>query len=98
MAGPMEERSTEFWQEESEDTRRDLRRLAIRCAVIFGAMIAGLAFMIWRSHAAVELAASRIEGRAVARYRLFGVVRHAQTGQPIPWPVLTDEVDSNTSY
>ena len=94
----MEERGKEFWEEEAEQTRKDVRGATLRLVLIFVGVLLGLTFVLWRSHAAIEFASSRIQGQADARYRITGIVKNASTGAPIPWPSLQDELDGKVLF
>lgn len=94
----MEERGKEFWEEEADETRKDLRRATVRLVLIFVGILFGLGFVLWRSHAAIEFASSRIQGQTEARYHVKGIVKNARTGVAIPWPSLHDELDGKVLF
>lgn len=91
---PEEERSSEFWEEERLEDHQDMRRLAARWGLVFAMGLSFFAFVLWRSGSAVEYGAARAGGEATAaRYRVFGVVRSAITGSPVPWPHVRDDAN-----
>ena len=82
---------SEFWQEEAREGQRDLRRVVLRWAILFGILLAALAFVLWWTSSAVEFSASRVRQDTQATYRVAGAVRDAGTGKPIPWAHLSDD-------
>src|SRR5260370_7822178 len=81
----------EFWEEQSADDQRDLRRQIVRWSILFALLIAGVVFAFWWSGSAVHFSASRVEQTTGPTYRVTGIVRDAATGQPIPWAEVTDD-------
>ncbi|MBI4904430.1 MAG: hypothetical protein HY820_12385 [Acidobacteria bacterium] len=92
----MQDRGKEFWEEEQEETRRDVHNATLKLVAIFAAILLALGFMLWRSQEAIGFAASHISGQADSRYIVTGKVKSAKTGQPVPWPALHDEYDGKT--
>ncbi len=92
----MQERGKEFWEEELEETRRDVRHASAKIVLILLGLLVAMGFVLWRSHEAIDFASSHIQGQADARYIVTGVVKSAKTDQPVPWPVLHDEYDGKT--
>lgn len=81
----------EFWEEERAANRQDFLRFAFKWGGLMAGLIAIFLFVMWRSTSAVEFAATRIDETTPARYRVFGIVKNAATGQPVPWPVVLDD-------
>jgi hypothetical protein len=94
----MAEYGKEFWEEEAEETRRDLRSASLKLLVLFLSVLTVLGFLLWRSQAAIEFASSHIQGQTDRRYQLTGIVRDAATGKPVPWPLLHDEFDGRVYF
>lgn len=81
----------EFWEEQSADDQRDLRKQIVRWAILFALLIAGVVFAFWWAGSAVHFSASRVEQTTGPTYRVTGIVRDAATGQPVPWAEITDD-------
>ena len=82
---------SEFWQEQSEEDHRDLRKQVVRWALLFVLLIGFLGFAAWWASSAVRFSASRVERTTSASYRVVGIVRDATTGAPIPWAEIADD-------
>lgn len=81
----------EFWEEQSADDQRDLRKQIVRWSIIFAALISVAFFTLWRASSAVHFSASRVEQTTGPSYRVSGIVRDATTGKPIPWAEISDD-------
>lgn len=81
----------EFWEEQSADDQRDLRKQVVRWSVLFALLVSGIFFATWWAGSAVHFGASRVEQTTGPTYRVTGVVRDSSTGQPIPWAELADD-------
>ena len=80
-----------FLQEEIDDERAESRRLLLRWTVCF-ALLFGMVFLaFWWSGAAIRFSAARMTANAAPTYRLWGVVRDANSGQPVPWAAIEDD-------
>lgn len=77
---------------DSDPEWRDLlMRYILRIAVAF-VMLFGAVFVAFRwSGAAVRFGAQRVSGNAVPTWRVRGVVRDAQTREPVPWARVEDD-------
>ena len=84
------DRPTEFWQEAKTADRADLRRYAVRWAMAFALLIAGMFFVLWRSSSAVHFGSSRVEARTAATYRVIGQVVDT-AGRPVAWARVADD-------
>ena len=65
-------------------------RPALRLAIIFGLLFAGVFFAFWWAGSAVRFSAARAADRTVPTWRVSGTVRDAVTHQPIPWALIED--------
>src|SRR5947209_20286732 len=81
---------SEFWQEEINDDRREMRKQVLRWMLLFLVLCGGVFSAIWWASAAVQFTASRVDASTGSNYRISGVVRDARTGSPIPWAELAD--------
>ena len=81
----------EFWEEQSAEDKRDLRKQIARWCLLFVLLLAGLFFATWWSSSAVHFGASRVQQTTGPTYRVTGVVRDAATRQPIPWAEVADD-------
>src|SRR5437016_5410509 len=80
------DRPLEFWEEESIAGRRDMRRYALRWALIFAALIGGIFFAIWWSSSAVHFSSSRVQQTTGPTYRVTGRI-HDSAGNAVPWEI-----------
>ena len=87
----MEERPDEFWQEEIQRDRRDMRRQFVKYGALFLVLLAALFFALWWSSSAVHHSASRIREEGGPTYRVHGVVRDAVSGQAVAWAEIADD-------
>lgn len=85
----------EFWQEEDARQKLDMRRLLLRFLLVFAVFLVSIVMVNWWAGAAVQFSASRTEGSTPARYRVFGRVIDARTGEPVPWAVVGDDPTGN---
>lgn len=84
-----------FLQEEIEDERVESRRLLIRWIAAF-VLVFGFVFLaFWWSGSAVRFGAARVTAASAPTYRVWGTVRDANTGQPIPWATIEDDPAGN---
>ena len=81
----------EFWEEQSVEDQRDLRKQAVRWAILFVLLIAFLGFATWWASSAVHFSSSRVDRTTSASYRVTGIVRDAATGAPVPWAEIADD-------
>lgn len=87
-----------FLQEEIEEERSESRRLLFRWGIAF-ALLFGLVFLaFWWSGAAIRFGASRVIAANVPSYRVWGTVRDAASGQPIPWASVEDDPGGNPPF
>jgi hypothetical protein len=66
-------------------------RPALRLAIIFALLFAGVFFAFWWAGSAVRFSAARAADRTVPTWRISGMVRDAMTHQPIPWALVEDD-------
>ena len=66
-------------------------RPALRLALIFALLFAGVFFAFWWAGSAVRFSAARAADRTVPTWRISGTVRDAVTHQPIPWALVEDD-------
>jgi hypothetical protein len=92
------ERPGSFLQEELAAERFETRRLLIRWCVGFALLFAGVFFAFWWSGKAVRFSASRVMAQSTPTYHVWGVVRDAQTGEPLPWALVEDNPAGNPPY
>jgi hypothetical protein len=81
----------EFWEEQSAEDRRDLRRLIVRWSLIFILLLGGMFFAAWWSSSAIHFSTSRMDQTTGPAYRVTGVVRDVATGLPVPWAEIADD-------
>jgi hypothetical protein len=87
-----------FLQEEIEDERVESRRLLIRWVVAF-VLLFGLVFLaFWWSGSAIRFGAQRVTPANTPTYRVWGTVRDANSGQPIPWAAIEDDPSGNPPF
>lgn len=68
-----------------------LRKYAVRWALVFLALISGMAFALWWSSRALEYSTARMQSTAKATYRIRGEVIDKATGKPVAWADLEDD-------
>lgn len=71
--------------------RELLVRYAIRITVAFLLLFGAVFVAFWWSGSAVRFGASRAAGQAVPTWRVEGVVRDANTREPVPWARIEDD-------
>jgi hypothetical protein len=81
----------EFWRQEQIDERGEMRRQTLRWGLLFAAVFAFVFFAFWWAGSAVRFGASRVETTTAATWRVWGTVRDARSGAPIPWAKLRDD-------
>ena len=81
---------SEFWEEEGQDDRREMRKQVLRWSLLFLLLCGGVFFAIWWASAAVNFSSSRVQATTGPTYRINGIVRDAATGSPVPWAEITD--------
>ena len=80
-----------FLDEEIATERFEARGLLVRCAIGF-CMLFGLVFLaFWWTGSAVRFSADRVTSSNAPTYRIWGTVRDARSGQPVPWAVVEDD-------
>jgi hypothetical protein len=77
--------------EDSGKLLAEARRHLIVYILCFGALFAAVASVFWWSRTAVDFGAARVTGTNTATYRVFGVVRDAGSGRPVPWAKIQDD-------
>ncbi len=83
--------SPEFWRDEEVEHRVDMRRQFYRWLLLFSVVLAFFAFALWWAASVVHFSAARIQFRSTATWRVWGTVRDARTGTPVPWTHLRDD-------
>jgi len=81
----------EFWDEEIRDDRDLARKQILRWSVVFVLLFLFVLFAFWWAGSAIHFGASRVNESTPATYRVFGTVRSAATGQPVPWAEIGDD-------
>ena len=80
----------EFWRDEQQHERGEMSRQALRWSLLFFAVFAFVFLAFWWSSSAVHFGASRVQTTTAATWRLWGTVRDARTGAPVPWAQVRD--------
>jgi len=91
------DRPLEFWEEEGIAGRRDMRRYAVRWALIFAALIGGIFFAIWCSSSAVHFSSSRVQQTTGPTYRVTGRVLDS-AGTAVAWAEITDDLSGRPPF
>lgn len=81
----------EFWDEERREQWPLLWRQISRWAVLFSLLFAFVYFAFWWAGSAIHFSASRVTESTGATWKIFGTVRNAATGAPIPWAQVEDD-------
>ncbi len=81
----------EFWRDESLDDRREMKRLALRWALLFFGLLAFMFFALWWASQALQFGASRVDGSTRPTYVVSGFVRSAATSAAVPFAEVADE-------
>ena len=88
-------RHDEDWPEEAESGELESGgmwlRPALRLAILFALLFAGVFFAFWWAGSAVRFSAARAGDRSVPTWRVWGTVRDAATHRPIPWALVEDD-------
>jgi hypothetical protein len=66
-------------------------RPALRLAIVFALLFAGVFFAFWWAGSAVRFSAERAGARAFPTWQVSGTVRDTVTRQPIPWALVEDD-------
>ena len=74
-----------------EDERVEARRLLFRWMIAFALLFLAVFGALWWSGAAVRFGADRVADRSVPTYRVWGVIRDAASGRPVPWARVEDD-------
>jgi hypothetical protein len=77
--------------EEETESRQMWMRSALRLAIVFALLFAGVFFAFWWAGSAVRFSAERAGDRTVPTWRVSGTVRDAVTHQPISWALVEDD-------
>jgi hypothetical protein len=77
-----------------EQDTAQLRKYALRWAMLFVVLIALMGGVLWWSSAALEFSASRIKESTRATYKVKGVVIDRTTGRPVAWAGIEDDPQS----
>jgi len=88
---PDDFRPATFDEEESADRRRQYTRHALRLAIAFAILFAGVYLAFRWSGNAVRFGASRVAARGAATWHVIGTVRSSATHEPIPWASIDDD-------
>jgi hypothetical protein len=89
------ERPANFLQEEIAEERLETRRLMLRWTIGFLLLFGGVFLAFWWSGSAVRFGAARVTATNAPTYRVWGTVRDAKSGEPIPWAVVEDDPDGS---
>jgi len=87
-----------FLQEEIQQERSEARRLMVRMAAGFIALFLFVFFAFWWSGSAIRFSAARMTAGNPPTYRLWGTVRDAESGRPIPWAAVADEPSGDPPF
>jgi hypothetical protein len=87
--------TTEFWQEQRQLEREEMRRQAIRWLTLFLVFAIFLSTVLWWSSSVVHYGAARAAGTVEPTYELTGFITDATTGRPISWATLADAQDED---
>ena len=80
-----------FLEEVTQDERFEARRLMVRMTVGFAALFGMVFLAFWWSGSAIRFGAARVTASNAPTYRVWGTVRDAQSGRPIPWATVEDD-------
>lgn len=88
-------RAEEFWQEEERSARREMGRQFARWLVLFVALFSFGCFVVWWAAQTVRYGAARSGTiSAPPEWRIYGIVRDASTGEPVPFARIGDGPDA----
>jgi len=68
-----------------------LRKYALRWALVFAFLIAAMGFALWWSSQALDYSTARIQSTARATYRVHGTVVDKSSGKPVAWADVEDD-------
>lgn len=84
-------RAPEFWEEEERASRGEMVRQSVRWLLFFVALFAFGCFVMWWAGQAVSYGTNRSTNtHAKATWRLFGIVRDEDTGEPVAFARIAD--------
>ena len=92
------DRPHSFLHEEIEEERFEARRLLIRSAVGFVLLFGAVFLAFWWSGSAIRFGAARLTASNTPTYRVWGSVRDASSGDPIPWVAVEDDPAGDPPY
>jgi carboxypeptidase family protein len=87
-----------FLEEEIQTERSEARRLMVRTSIGFVALFGFVFFAFWWSGSAIRFGAARVTATNAPTYRVWGTVRDAQSGLPIPWAAVEDDSSGDPPY
>jgi hypothetical protein len=84
-------RASEFWQEEERAARREMGRQLVRWLAVFAVLFAFGCFVMWWAGQTVQYSSARTTSAdAKAAWRVYGIVRDEETGEPVPFAKVAD--------
>ena len=89
--GPWRRFRQEGEPEDVADSGDSWVRPALRLAIIFALLFAGVFFAFWWAGSAVRFSAARAADRTTPTWTISGTVRDAVTHQPISWALVEDD-------
>ena len=92
------DRPRSFLDEELAQERFEARGLLIRWIVGFCLLFAVVFLAFWWSGSAVRFGSARVTASNAPTYRIWGTVRDARSGEPIPWAVIEDDPAGNPPF
>jgi len=92
------ERPYSFLHEEIAEERFEARRLIFRWTLGFALLFGGVFLAFWWSGSAIRFGAGRVSAGAVPTYRVWGAIRDAKSGDPVPWADIEDDPAGNPPY
>ena len=72
--------------------------MIVRCAIGFCLLFGFVFLAFWWSGSAVRFSAGRMTAGNAPTYRIWGVVRDARSGGPIPWAVVEDDPSGDPPF
>lgn len=82
---------SEFWEEEEFNEKREMKRFITKWTIVFAGLIAFVVFVLWWAGSALSYSASRVSENGKPSYKVFGAIKDAQSGAPIPWAKIMDD-------
>ena len=82
---------SEYWEEEELNERREMRSFFAKWAIIFVALLAFVAFVLWWASSALSYSASRVGEAGKPTYKVTGVITDSRSGAPVPWAKVRDD-------